>query len=95
MEQLIKNADRVLLILTLTYKYKADKRENGVGYESVLISSELYRNQGTFKSIPIVRKGDFDISYPIYLGTRKGDDMRKDEDFETVFKVLVEDIQKN
>ncbi len=95
MEQMIKNADRVLLILTPTYKYKADNREYGVGYESVLISSELYRNQGTFKFIPIVRKGGFDVSYPIYLGTRKGVDMRKDEDFENIFKELVEDIQNN
>lgn len=95
MEQMITKADRVLLILTPTYKEKADNRENGVGYESVLISAELYKNQGTHKFIPIVRKGGFDVSYPIYLGSRKGVDMRNDDEFETVFEELVEDIRNN
>ena len=95
MEQMITKADRVLLILTPTYKEKADKRENGVGYESVLISTELYKNQGTHKFIPIVRKGDFDVSYPIYLGTRKGVDMRNDDVLESVLEELVEDIRNN
>lgn len=95
MEQIITKADRVLLILTPTYKVKADNRQNGVGYESVLISSELYKNQGTHKFIPIVRKGDFDVSYPLYLGARKGVDMRNDDNFDTIFEELVEDIQNN
>lgn len=95
MEQMITKADRVLLILTPTYKEKADNRENGVGYESVLISTELYKNQGTHKFIPIVRKGDFNVSYPNYLGTRKGVDMRNDDVFETIFDELVGDIRNN
>ncbi len=95
MEQMITKADRVLLILTPTYKEKADNRENGVGYESVLMSTELYKNQCTHKFIPIVRKGDFDVSYPIYLGTRKGVDMRNDDVFESVLEELVEDIRNN
>lgn len=95
MEQMIKKADRVLLILTPTYKEKADHRENGVGYESVLISSELYKNQGTHKFIPIVRKGDFNDSYPLYLGSRKGMDMRDDSEFDTRLQELVEDIRNN
>ena len=95
MEQMITKADRVLLILTPTYKEKADNRENGVGYESVLISTELYKNQGTHKFIPIVRKGDFDVSYPVYLGSRKGVDMRNDDVFESVLEELVDDIRNN
>lgn len=93
MEQMIKNADRVLLILTPKYKEKADTRQNGVGYESVIISSELYKNQGTTKFIPIIRKGDVLKSFPIYLGKRKGLDMTDDTLFDKSFAVLVDDIR--
>ena len=95
MEQMITVSDRVLLILTPTYKIKADSRQNGVGYESVLISTELYRNQGTHKFIPIIRKGNVKESYPTYLGTRKGLDMTKNELFDSSFADLVEDIKNN
>ena len=94
MEQIISTADRVLLILTPMYKAKADARENGVGYESVLISSELYKNQGQVKFIPIIRKGTVRDSFPHYLGTRKGLDMTDDKMFEDKFLELVEDIKK-
>lgn len=93
MEQMIKNADRVLLILTPKYKEKADTRQNGVGYESVIISSELYKDQGTTKFIPIIRKGNVWESYPIYLGQRKGLDMTDDTLFDKSFAVLVDDIR--
>ena len=93
MEQMIKNADRVLLILTPKYKEKADTRQNGVGYESVIISSELYKNQGTTKFIPIIRKGDVLESFPIYLGQRKGLDMTDDTLFDKSFAVLIDDIR--
>lgn len=93
MEQMIKNADRVLLILTPKYKEKADTRQNGVGYESVIISSELYKDQGTTKFIPIIRRGNVWESYPIYLGQRKGLDMTDDTLFDKSFAVLVDDIR--
>ena len=95
MEQQITKADRVLLILTPQYKKKADSRENGVGYESVLISSELYRNQGSTKFIPIVRRGTIQESYPRYLGTRKGLVMNDDDSFDNKLAELIEDILNN
>lgn len=95
MEQKIKNSDRVLIILTPKYKEKADLRQNGVGYESILVSSELYNNQGTTKFIPIIRKGTIKDSYPLYLGNRKGLDMTDDNQFEDNMSVLIEDIKNN
>lgn len=95
MEQMVSTSDRVLLILTPKYKEKADARKNGVGYESVLISSELYNNQGSTKFIPIVRIGDFRESYPSYLGSRKGLDMTKDDLFDERLKELIDDIMNH
>lgn len=93
MEQMISNADRVLLILTPIYKNKADNRQNGVGYESVLISSELYHNQASTKFIPIIRVGSVEESYPRYLGNRKGVFMTENDEYESVLANLIEDIK--
>ena len=95
MEQLVTKADRVLLILTPKYKEKADARKNGVGYESVLIGGELYKNQGTTKFIPVIRRGSKDESFPLYLGNRKGLMMTDDDKFEEGLAELIEDIKKN
>lgn len=95
MERMVSEADRVLLILTPTYKQKADNRENGVGYESVLISDELYANQGSVKFVPIIRKGTKMDSFPKYIGNRKGLSMIDDDEFEDNLKLLVEDLRLN
>ena len=95
MEEKIKSADRVLLILTPVYKEKADNRVNGVGYESVLISSDLYCNQGSTKFIPIIRKGTVEECYPRYMGRRKGLYMTDDGLYERCVEKLVNDIIKN
>ena len=54
---------------------------------------ELYKNQGTTKFIPIIRKGDVLESFPIYLGQRKGLDMTDDTLFDKSFAVLIDDIR--
>lgn len=95
MERMVSKSDRVLMILTPIYKKKADARENGVGYESVLISDELYRNQATIKFIPIIRKGTTATSYPKYIGNRLGLDMTDDNKFNAYFQRLVDDIKNN
>lgn len=95
MEQMVTKSDRVLLILSPIYKAKADARINGVGYESVLISSELYKNQGSAKFIPVIRRGTKEESYPLYLGNRKGIWMTENSEFEEKLKELIEDIRNN
>lgn len=92
MEQAVNDSDKVLLILTPGYKSKADSRVAGVGYETQLITAEIY-NRNNIKFIPLVRKGDFNHSYPIYLGSRKGLDMRDDALFETNLNTLIENLQ--
>ena len=42
MERSIAKSDIVLFICTPNYKYRADNRISGVGYESEIISNELY-----------------------------------------------------
>ncbi len=94
MEQSVNDSDKVLLILTPLYKSKADARVAGVGYEAQLITAEIY-NQDSIKFIPIVRKGDFNDSYPLYLGSRLGLDMRDDTLFDINLKTLIENLHNH
>ncbi len=94
MEQSVNDSDKVLLILTPLYKSKADGRVAGVGYEAQLITAEIY-NTNNIKFIPIVRKGDFKQSYPIYLGSRNGLDMRDDTLFAAHLNTLIDNLRNH
>ena len=93
MEKSVRDSDKVLLILTPEYKRKADNREFGAGYETKLITTEIYNNDDTIKFIPIVRKGTFKTSYPTYLGMRNGLDMTKDELYEHNLEILKRNLR--
>lgn len=95
MEEMITESDRVLLVLTPTYKRKADTRDNGVGYESMLISDEVYKNQKSIKFVPIIRKGTKETSFPKYMGSRKGIMMTNDEEFNNNIDILINDLRNN
>lgn len=88
MEKSVRECDKVLLILTPAYKEKADNRTTGAGYETALITSELYRDTSKIKFIPIVREGDFKSSYPDYLGSRNGLDMTDKVDYAEALQKL-------
>lgn len=44
MEEELQKCDQVLFICTPNYKLKADGRDGGVGYETNVITGELYRS---------------------------------------------------
>ncbi len=51
--QMIRETDRVICVLSPTYKLKADEGRGGVGYESSIITDDLYKNIGSDRIIPI------------------------------------------
>lgn len=67
MEKSITGAVYVLVICTPKYKEKADDRLGGVGYESHLMSGELYTKKSERKYIPILRRGTIDDAIPSFL----------------------------
>lgn len=89
MEESVKSANKVLVILTPKYKVKSDKRSGGVGYEYSLIISELsgFLSENK-KYLPVLRKGDFEISIPPILSQYFVCDMRDDEYFERKYVEL-------
>lgn len=75
MEMAIADADYVLIICTPKYKEKADNRVGGVGYEGNIISNELYGKNNERKFIPVIRRGDYNSSLPIYCAGKNSADL--------------------
>lgn len=92
MENSIRDSDYVIIVCTEEYKKKADNREKGVGYESHIISAELYNNHNDRKFIPIIRKGDFETALPTYLGGKFAIDLRGNPFNEDSYKNLIATI---
>lgn len=57
MEESITKSDKIIVVLTPTYKIKSVERKGGVGYEQQIISAEIMQGVGRRKFIPILRKG--------------------------------------
>lgn len=88
----IHEANKVLIIITPIYAQKANKRERGVGYESQIITADLYKDMDTTKFIPILREGSFEDNHIVYLGMRKGLDMTQNDEYNENLKVLIDNI---
>ena len=80
MQRGVRNADYVLLILTPTYRNRADKRyqsgikTTGVGYENTIINSELYSQNNEEKFIPVLFDGTWEASTPYWAEGKYGTD---------------------
>lgn len=82
MESSIEKADKVLVILTPNYKLKAENRESGVGYETSMISQEIFESPiSTVKFIPILRNGKQSHSSPKFLRSKLYHLMNDDEKY--------------
>jgi hypothetical protein len=96
MEQAITRADFVIVVCTKNYASKADGREGGVGYESSIITSQLAKELNTGKFVPILRKGTFEDSLPIYLSGRYGINLSaepySEDEYETLVRLLHDEL---
>ena len=94
MESSIRDSDYVIIICTEEYKRKANNREKGVGYESHIISAELYNNHNDRKFIPVIRQGDFNSALLTYLDGKLAIDLRGNPFNEDSYKDLIASIFK-
>ena len=88
MERSIESSDFVIVICTPTYAEKANSREGGVGYESMVITAELSKKIESRKFIPVLRSGEWESSPPIYLRSKYGVDLRRDPYSEIEYEKL-------
>lgn len=90
METQIRASDYILIICTEKYKQKADARTNGVGYESHIISGELFSNNNDRKFIPIVRSEHVSEVLPTFLQGKMAINLgnNTEEDFQDLLTTL-------
>lgn len=94
MEKNLASADYILMICTESYVAKANAGKGGVGYEKMIVTSELMRNIDSNKVIPIIRqKGVHEV--PTFLQTKLYIDMSNDELEEFGFDELIRTIHES
>ncbi len=91
MERNLRSADRVLMVCTTKYVEKANSGNGGVGYEKMIITSDLLRNIDSSKVIPVIRQvGSADV--PTFLKSKLYIDFSRDDQQEFAFDELVRAI---
>ena len=90
MEEGLQKCDQVLFICTPKYKAKADERDGGVGYETNVITGDLYRSHNDMKYIPVLFDGGWTDSLPVWASGKLGADLRNDNmrEFEKLLDAL-------
>jgi hypothetical protein len=96
MEQAVtdKTVTHVLVITDKIYADKADARTGGVGTETQLISSEVYKKIDQTKVVPLVfeRTGERKPCLPAYMQSRHYIDFTDESQFESNFDELIRHI---
>lgn len=94
MEKHISDTDYILMVCTESYVTKANSGKGGVGYEKMIVTSDLMENIDSNKVIPIIRqKGTSDV--PTFLKSKLYIDMSNDELEEFGFDELIRTVHKS
>jgi len=95
MEESIRTSDFVLIVCTPAYATKANNRAGGVGYEAMIITSQLAQRIQQNKFIPVLRSGKWDdSSVPIWLQSKIGVDLRSDPYKEDEYGLLLRALHR-
>jgi hypothetical protein len=93
MEREIQKCDKILVILSESYKQKADNRVDGVGDEYALIVSEMRGMKSKdVKVLPILRSGSQAKSTPLWMQSLLFLDMRDDDQYDVRLSSLLQII---
>lgn len=91
MEQNLANSDYILMVCTDNYVTKANSGVGGVGYEKMIVTSDLLRNIESNKVIPIIRQ-EGTSNVPTFLSSKFYLNFSRDDEFEFVYDELVRTI---
>jgi hypothetical protein len=89
METSVTDVERVLIVCTDQYAKKAKVRTGGVGYESMIITSEIAARIDSLKFIPVLRTDDWESASPVWLRSKSGVDLRGDPYSEEQYRILL------
>ncbi|MBP2282972.1 hypothetical protein H4V97_001290 [Flavobacterium sp. CG_23.5] len=94
METHLSTSDKVIMVCTEKYVEKANKGQGGVGYEKMIITSNLMKNIDGNKIIPIIRQNP-KKEVPTFLKSKLYIDFSKLDDFEFCYDELVRTIHSS
>jgi hypothetical protein len=92
MERGVRDSNRVLMICTEKYVAKANDGVGGVGYEAMIVTSELVRDLGTAKFIPIIRQSTQRPEVPTSVATRRYINLSEGADLAAEMETLLRDL---
>ncbi len=85
-------ADKVLLICDKYYAEKADSRNGGVGWETMIIQGDMLSHQEQNKYIAIIRDKNIDHCLPVYVKSKYAlnwaDESKVDSEFDELLLYL-------
>ncbi|WP_204273572.1 toll/interleukin-1 receptor domain-containing protein [Draconibacterium mangrovi] len=94
MENNLQSSDYILMICTEKYVEKANSGKGGVGYEKMIITSNLLQNINENKIIPIIRqKGTYKV--PTFLKTKLYLNFSISSEFEFNYDELIRTIHQS
>lgn len=94
METHLATSDKILMICTDKYVDKANEGQGGVGYEKMIITSNLMKKIDENKIIPIIRQNS-STEVPTFLKSKLYIDFSKNDDFESCYDDLVRTIHNS
>jgi len=94
METHLSTSDKIVMVCTERYVRKANSGEGGVGYEKMIITSNLLVNIDQNKIIPLIRQsGSQDL--PTFLKSKLYIDFSNHKDYEFGFDELIRTIHNS
>lgn len=91
METHLADADKIIMICSEKYVEKANSGTGGVGYEKMIITSNLIKNIDKNKVIPIIKQISTK-NLPTFLKTKLYIDFSKNDDYEFCFDEMIRTI---
>jgi len=85
----MSNQDKIIIILTPTYKTRAIEGTGGVGYEYRIVSNSLLDHGPKANLIPVLRRGDKALSVPEPIGDLAYIDFRNDDSYDYCLDEIV------
>ena len=92
MQHGIADAERVVMICSENYVIKAEAGQGGVGYERLIVTTEVTANIDTKKFLPVVRNNPSKNKIPNFLGPRLYIDFSDDAKRAERMEELVNDL---
>jgi uncharacterized protein YegP (UPF0339 family) len=92
MEGGLTDVDRVICICSEAYVSKANAGSGGVGYEKMILTSELMHNINSEKIIPLIKKNSASKATPVFLQTKLYIDFRSETEYENSYSALIKEI---